>query len=180
MWRVQILAVVVLSGILADRAAAQAPILIGFVEGDAQFAVRRAAEGASARLARPGCQEVFNDFTDAASQPLSTVLAATGKRPAEAFGGLRFFDDGTAPQCRAGDVLAFTQLGSPVIRICSVQFRNRYTWDRRAAEIILIHEILHALGLGENPPTSREITIRVTARCGGRLTPPFGPEVRRN
>lgn len=180
MWRVQMLAVVVLSGILADRAAAQAPILIGFVEGDTQFAVRRAAEGASARVARPGCQDVFNDFTDTAGRPLSSVLAATGKRPAEAFGGLRFFDDGAAPQCRATDILAFTQLGSPVIRICSVQFRNRYTWDRRATEIILIHEFLHALGLGENPPTSREITLRVAERCGGRLTPQFAPQVRRD
>ncbi len=30
----------------------------------------------------------------------------------------------------------------------------------------LIHEILHTLGLGENPPSSREITARVLARCG--------------
>lgn len=147
MWRVQMLAVVVLSGILADRAAAQAR-----------------------PLARPGCQDVFDDFTVAASQPLSSVLAAKGKRPAEAFGGLRFFDDGAA----------LTQLGSRVIRICSLQFRNRYTWDRRAAEVILLHEFLHTLGLGENPPTSREITLRVAERCGGRLTPQFAPQVRRD
>jgi hypothetical protein len=35
------------------------------------------------------------------------------------------------------------------------------------AEIILIHEFLHTLGLGENPPTSDAITARVSIRCGG-------------
>lgn len=150
----------------AGPARAQTPVLLAFVEGDTQFAVRRAAEGAAARLARPGCPEVFNDFTDATGRPLSTVLAAKEKRPAEAFGGLRFFDDGAAPQCRAGITLAFTQIGSPVIRICSLQFRDRSTWNRTGVEMILIHEFLHTLGLAENPPTSREITIRVAARCG--------------
>jgi hypothetical protein len=31
---------------------------------------------------------------------------------------------------------------------------------------MVIHEMLHSLGLGENPPSSREITKQVTARCG--------------
>jgi hypothetical protein len=30
---------------------------------------------------------------------------------------------------------------------------------------MVIHEILHTLGLGENPPTSIEITQRVESRC---------------
>jgi hypothetical protein len=29
-----------------------------------------------------------------------------------------------------------------------------------------IHEILHTLGLEENPPSSSQITRRVLARCG--------------
>jgi hypothetical protein len=33
------------------------------------------------------------------------------------------------------------------------------------AEVCLIHDVLHTLGLGENPPTSREITRRVMQRC---------------
>ncbi len=31
---------------------------------------------------------------------------------------------------------------------------------------MVIHEMLHTLGLGENPPTSIEITQRVKGRCG--------------
>jgi hypothetical protein len=34
------------------------------------------------------------------------------------------------------------------------------------ADVLLIHEMLHSLGLGENPPSSREITEHVVARCG--------------
>jgi hypothetical protein len=30
---------------------------------------------------------------------------------------------------------------------------------------MVIHEMLHTLGLGENPPTTLEITERVRARC---------------
>ena len=33
------------------------------------------------------------------------------------------------------------------------------------AQAIVIHEVLHTLGLGENPPSSTEITARVLARC---------------
>ena len=33
-------------------------------------------------------------------------------------------------------------------------------------EAILIHEALHSLGLGEDPPSSDYITERIRARCG--------------
>jgi hypothetical protein len=33
------------------------------------------------------------------------------------------------------------------------------------AEAMVIHEMLHTLGLGENPPSTFEITDRVRARC---------------
>jgi hypothetical protein len=33
------------------------------------------------------------------------------------------------------------------------------------AEVCLIHDMLHTLGLGENPPTSKEITMQVRRRC---------------
>jgi hypothetical protein len=38
--------------------------------------------------------------------------------------------------------------------------------NSRHAEALVIHEMLHSLGLGENPPPSDEITARVRARCG--------------
>ena len=152
------------AGVFADpvRADAQAPVLIGFDEGAARLAVRRAVEGAATRLARPGCRKVLSDFTDEAGQSLETKLLAGGRSPAQALTLLRYFDDRTAPQCQAGTIMAFTHPGSHVIRVCGREFRNR---SRAAAEIILIHEFLHTLGLGENPPTSQAITERVATRC---------------
>ena len=35
---------------------------------------------------------------------------------------------------------------------------------------MIIHEILHSLGLSENPPSSDEITKQVLMRCGGGAT----------
>jgi len=31
--------------------------------------------------------------------------------------------------------------------------------------VVVIHEALHSLGLGEDPPSSREITARVSSAC---------------
>ena len=146
---------------------AQRPVLLPFVDGDAAFAVRRAAVGAAVRLARPACQEVLADFSAVSGERLATILGTRGVTPTEAFSRIRFADDSTAPQCSAGTTLAFTQPGSTLIRICGLQFRTHFDRDRRATEIILIHEFLHTIGLGENPPSSREITERASVRCGG-------------
>ena len=166
MWRHQILAGVLLIGLLTDRASAQTPVLIGFVEGDTHVYVRRAIAGAAARLARPGCQDLFADFTDASGQSLSNTLAASGRSPADALNLLRFYEDRDAPICLTGVTLAFTEIGSRVIRVCGPQFKDRFLRQRTNTEIIIIHEFLHTLGLGENPPTSQAITERVSFRCG--------------
>ena len=167
MWCYRVLAYALFTVILASRASADTPVFIGFLDPWTRLAVQRSVEGAVTRLARPGCQDVFADFTDAVGQRLSTTLMARGTNPAEAFGVLRFFDDGAAPQCRAGTTLAFTQVGSSAIRICGMQFRYRFRQNPTTTEIIVIHEFLHALGLGENPPTSDAITKQVAVRCGG-------------
>ncbi|HXD21698.1 MAG TPA: hypothetical protein VN654_32055 [Vicinamibacterales bacterium] len=166
MWRRGVLSCALLIGIVG-RAGAQTPVLLGYMDSDIRLAVRRAVEGAAARLARPGCQKLFADFTDADGQRLSTTLAASGKSPTEAFSVLRFFDDGAAPQCGAGTTLAFTQRGSRLIRVCGPQFRERFQQNRTTTEIVVIHEFLHSLGLGENPPSSQAITEQVVVRCGG-------------
>ena len=38
--------------------------------------------------------------------------------------------------------------------------------DPGIAANVVIHEMLHTLGLEENPPTSEEITRQVVKRCG--------------
>jgi hypothetical protein len=39
--------------------------------------------------------------------------------------------------------------------------------ERRRAEFIIIHELLHSLGLGENPPTDRVIDAQIARRSAG-------------
>jgi len=166
MWRHIILSGV-LAGTLAGRAGAQTPVLFQFEDMKSRFAVSQALKGAATRLAHDDCHNVLSDFIDETGRSLSTTLAATGRTAVEEFGLLRFVDDRRAPQCRGGARLAFTQTGSHLIRVCGQHFTDWFTRNRTTTEIILIHEFLHSLGLGENPPTSEAITERVAARCGG-------------
>ena len=125
MCRRSVLACALVTAMFTGRASAQTPGLFQFPEDETGFAVRLAVDGAATRLARPGCQDLFADFSDASGQRLSTTLGASGKSPADAFGLLRFSDDRDAPQCRAGVTLAFTQTGSRFIRVCGRHFKTR-------------------------------------------------------
>jgi hypothetical protein len=49
--------------------------------------------------------------------------------------------------------------------VCSAIFRERLRHHSADAEAALIHEALHTLGLGENPPSPRAIQDRVYERC---------------
>jgi hypothetical protein len=59
-------------------------------------------------------------------------------------------------------VVAFTQPGSLAVRVCPLVARQ----DPDTVELIVLHEMLHSLGLQENPPTSQQITQQVRRRCG--------------
>jgi hypothetical protein len=134
----------------------------------ARAVVARAIEGAARRLDRPACLLVLTDFSDATGQPLLEALAATGRPAADYLVERIWFVDGdTAVQCRNDvGIAAFTAADSKVVHICAAHF---VALTRRSAvgEMLVIHELLHTLGLGENPPGSKEITQRVTNRCGG-------------
>jgi len=43
-----------------------------------------------------------------------------------------------------------------------------FSRNRPYAEITVIHEVLHAAGLGENPPTSEHISRVAWAKCATR------------
>ncbi|HSD67450.1 MAG TPA: hypothetical protein VLF95_12150, partial [Vicinamibacteria bacterium] len=67
------------------------------------------------------------------------------------------------PLCNRGASLAFTQVGSSAVSVCLRAFTLLRPPEQDA---VLIHEMLHSLGLGENPPESVAITARVLKRCG--------------
>jgi hypothetical protein len=69
---------------------------------------------------------------------------------------LRFVDGSDQSFCHGPhDRVAFTSPGRYVIYICGANPHAVATFSATSpnAEAVVIHEMLHALGLGENPPT---------------------------
>jgi hypothetical protein len=131
-------------------------------DGAVAAAVERAARGARQRLERASCARLVDEFRTAAGRPLRDVLAELDASPPEALSRVIFRDDGAAAAC-GGSVAAFTAPGSRVVFVCGPRFA---AVDRGRAELIVIHELLHTLGLGERPPRSSAIDRAVAARCG--------------
>jgi hypothetical protein len=75
------------------------------------------------------------------------------------------FVDGTGEHlCHREEVMLVSTPNVPRVIVCP-RFAEVERHRPEAAPIMVIHEVLHTLGLGENPPTSTEITRRVEARC---------------
>jgi hypothetical protein len=164
-------AILVLGGSTVAHGSTAAPPLTReyhiFLNGRARMTVKDAIDGAIRRLARPTCRQLFTEFTDQAGQSLATALAALRQAPADVLADLYFVEADDTNQCRSGKTTAaFTTPGSRVIHICGTQFADRFAVKVRGGEILIIHELLHALGLGENPPSSSEISHAVMLRCG--------------
>lgn len=138
------------------------------LKGAPGMAVRRAIEGALLRLQEPGCQQVFSDFSGGAGLPLQADLDALGATPVTYVGLLLFYDGASQRGCASGEILGGTRPGSRVIYVCPVTFLETDRKDQRATEVFIIHETLHSLGLGENPPAPIEIDRGVMSRCRKR------------
>ncbi len=133
----------------------------------AGMAVKRALLAARLRIGASRCREVFSEFrSEGPDRALDEVLEGLGRTPEQHLDSLTFEDGSRRAPCASPGILAFTQVGGRTIHVCASQFRSATRSDPAYAEVILIHEMLHTLGLGENPPTSLEITARVTERCG--------------
>lgn len=137
-------------------------------DGTARAAVERAILGAEIRLGRSRCREIFTDFTDESGHALIVNLEATGRPASDYLVERIWFVDGSGTiQCaRDAETIAFTAPGYKVVHVCAAHLA-RLAQQTTTVEVLVIHELLHTLGLGENPPSSLEITRRVTARCGG-------------
>ncbi|MFI5178634.1 MAG: hypothetical protein ACHQO8_08725 [Vicinamibacterales bacterium] len=133
----------------------------------ARFYIQAAIAGAQRRLQAESCQQVLNDFANADGVSLRAVLDGRLTTAGDFMNGLHFVDGSDSSQCRRADQLAaFTTPGSHVIFVCADRFMSRFRGQSKAAEMLIIHEVLHTIGLGERPPSSSEITAQVTRRCG--------------
>jgi hypothetical protein len=135
-------------------------------------AVERARSGATKRLRDPECLKVLTDFRDRTGQTLDRDLETWNLSAADYLQAIPFEDGSSYPPCQRTSVFLVTAPGLPKIYLCAAnggklhsRFADVQVRNSALAEAMVIHEMLHSLGLGENPPSTYEITEKVQERC---------------
>jgi hypothetical protein len=134
-------------------------------DADVRDAVSRALDGAAERLNTPQCQVLLSEFADRRGRPLRDRLVDLNLDLNDYLRALIFEDGERQRRCSEQGVLAFTTIGGRTIFVCGRTFARAWRQDRAEVRATVIHEWLHTLGLGENPPTPRQITYRVKQVC---------------
>ena len=168
-------AVALLTLVSATGAIGAGPKRIAFNQPLNRFdaaAVERARFGAAKKVKEPECLKILTDFKDREGRTLEQNLEAWGLSAADYLEGLAFLDGSLIPHCQKGSIQMFTLTGLPSVFVCPVgvgalnsRFAQIQAQNPSLAEAMVIHEMLHTLGLGENPPSTFEITDRVRRRC---------------
>jgi hypothetical protein len=134
------------------------------LEAGDEKVVAAARQGAQARLRTPECRRLLADYSDAEGRSLEQRLAAFALPPDEFLATLPLLDGSARPLCKGNRSHLLTTAGVPRVFVCPSFLKSVYQ-ERVMAEVYLIHELLHTLGLGENPPSSHDITRQVVKRC---------------
>jgi hypothetical protein len=120
---------------------------------------------AVARFEDTACRKILLEFADRDGRPLEDRLTSLRLDFDQYVNMLVFYDGSRSTTCDRG-ALAFTAPSSRVIHVCIDRFKSVQVAEPEYAIAALIHEILHTLGLEENPPSSSHITRRALAMCG--------------
>jgi hypothetical protein len=128
-------------------------------------AARRALSAASKWLSNPKCEPLFSEFQDANGIPLRERLRQMETTPEGYLQLVFFFDGAQHPTCQRHGILAFTAVGSRTVYLCGRDFERAWKRNPQEVQATIVHELLHSLGLGENPPSPRQITDRVQRLC---------------
>jgi hypothetical protein len=137
-----------------------------FIDQRLPSEIRTSLEQARQKLADSRCAEILTDYADASGARLDGKLRSTGETLPNYLGFVLFYDGAATPTCARSDVLAWTAPRSRAVHVCGAQFLKMHRAHPGFASNILIHEMLHTLGMPENPPDPRQITDRVIERCG--------------
>jgi hypothetical protein len=153
----------------AGDAASPFPSNVRIEDDRAAAAVSKAVAGAAERLKKPACRALLRQFGDDHGRELRENLETIG-HPSERYLATHvlFYEGYRLPTCRsrrAKKGVAVTQPGSRVVFVCTTRFTDLAQRNPAEAEAVVIHEMLHTLGLGENPPSSDAITQAVTEAC---------------
>ena len=148
------------------QASESVPKFIGWVDPVVKAAVSRAFAIALERLGHEPCLQIFSEFNDGAGRPLTENLEALNLTASGQLTSIRVADGANEKTCSDPGVLAFTHPGASTIYVCGHRFATLARMNPRLAAALILHEQLHSLGLGENPPESRQITASVLRGCG--------------
>ncbi len=137
------------------------------VRADLQSAVDNAMDAAADKLTNAQCLTVFTKFKNAQGQTLQQVLDGYGVSASTYLTSWVQFNDGTnTSKCSTGSTYPiYTTPGSRSVWVCSQFVSTQHSTPGYAADL-MIHEELHSLGLGEDPPSSAQITRDVQDACG--------------
>jgi hypothetical protein len=136
-----------------------------------QAVVERVRARAAARLEDPACRRLLTEFTDRHGRTLEENLRLLGVSASRYLLRLAFLDGSRLPVCQRPSVMMAVVPGLPHVFVCPAigRLNSRLAaveaGSGSLAEAMVIHEMLHTLGLGENPPSPSEITHRVRERC---------------
>jgi hypothetical protein len=165
-WRTALF-LVTLGRFSSDAQAAQSvPEFVGWVDPVVRAAVTRAFAFALERLGRESCRKVFSEFYDADGRSLTENLEALNLTAGKQLTSIRVAEGAHERPCADPGVVAYTHPRAATIFVCGHRFVSLSRLDPRLAAALILHEQLHCLGLGENPPESREITASVLRCCG--------------
>lgn len=149
----------------SDSREARSISVLGRLDPALVKAVNEVVPRAAEKLQTARCQQVLSEFRDGNGRTLRENLEARGQSPSGYLRWLIFVNAAEEGFCVRESRVAATNPGDRIIRLCS-GFRAIALSDPAHAANLLIHEELHSLGLGENPPSSSEITRKVVERCG--------------
>jgi hypothetical protein len=129
-------------------------------------AVNKSITAAAEKLEDADCHAVLGDFK----------IGDTGKTPQDTLDGhgvsaktyvttwMRYRNGSGYTTCQDSKNYFFTSPGSRFVYACK-QFSSVGNTNSSLGGDLVIHEMLHSLGLGENPPVAAEITQKVKDRC---------------
>ena len=140
--------------------------VLGRLDPDLILAVNAVVPKAAQKMEASECQAVFSDFKDAAGRTLLQVLETKGQTGAGYLKWLIFLNGSDDQFCLNSNIVAGTNPGDRFVRICGPRFKSIARTDPGYGATVVIHELLHSLGLPENPPSSRAIARQVVHRCG--------------
>lgn len=140
--------------------------VLGRLDPDLIRAVTTAVRQAARKLEAPGCQNVFSAFQDSSGRTLRENLQAKGQSEVLYLRWLIFVNGAEDQFCLNSEIVAGTNPGDRIVRVCGTRFKSIARTDSGYAAALVIHEELHSLGLPENPPSSDAITRKVVELCG--------------